>query len=258
MQKIVETNAKLESYREHLKNHPLYQKITTVEALRVFTEIHVYAVWDFMSLLKALQINLTCTQVPWFATEMPNTRYLINEIVLAEESDESLDGRRLSHFELYLESMQSIGADVSSINDFLAQLKRGVAVFEAIDASDMDARVKEFLRFTFEIIATGEDHKIASAFTFGREDLIPEMFTSILRHIQAAFPDVDLKELIYYFQRHIDLDGDEHGPLAMQMIAELAQDDEIKWREMQEVAQQALEKRSLLWDAVADRLSTMA
>lgn len=234
--------------------HHLYAKINTLEGLRKFTEGHVIAVWDFMSLLKALQIKLTCTHVPWFASSKPNTRYLINEIVLAEESDEYIDGRRLSHYEMYLDAMQGLGANIGPIQEFVAQLQSGQSVFEAIAAADWDTRIKDFLRFTFEVIESGETHKIASAFTFGREDLIPDMFTSILKEVQTNFPEADLEKLIYYFQRHIELDGDEHGPLAMQMIMELAEDDASKWDEIQAVAKEALQKRIALWDAIADSL----
>lgn len=251
---IQEINNTIAEERAILLAHPLYKKINDIADLRVFTEGHVYAVWDFMSLLKALQINLTCTQVPWFATEYPNTRYLINEIVLAEESDEYLDGRRLSHFEMYLESMRDMGANTTSVEQFINDLKSGKDLQFAISMLNVDQRIKDFLRFTFEVIAVGKMHNVASAFTFGREDLIPDMFSSILTEIQAAMPSVDLEGYIYYFQRHIELDGDEHGPLAMKMILELIGDDKVKLEEAKAVAKEALKKRITLWDAINDSL----
>lgn len=251
---IEQINKSIEQERSILINHPLYKKITNIEDLRVFTEGHVYAVWDFMSLLKALQINLTCTKVPWFASEFPQTRYLINEIVLAEESDEYMDGRRLSHFEMYLESMVDMGASVTAINAFVDSLKAGATIDFAIDALAVDSRLKDFLRFTFDTIKSGKAHCIASAFTFGREDLIPDMFSSILQEIQSAMPEVDLEGYIYYFERHIQLDADEHGPLAMKMIDELIGDDPSKLDEVIETAKAALVKRKLLWDAIYDQI----
>ncbi|PVH25164.1 DUF3050 domain-containing protein [Sphingobacterium corticibacter] len=254
MSRIEKLQAAIAQEREQLLHHPLYARITTVEDLQAFTEGHVYAVWDFMSLLKALQIQLTCTSVPWFASRMPNTRYLINEIVLAEESDEYIDGRRLSHFEMYLDAMETMGANVKGIEDFVVRAKASSDIQKAIVDSELDARIKDFLNFTFSVIQSGKSHQIASAFTFGREDLIPDMFTSILNELQAKSPAVDMSKFIYYFQRHIELDGDEHGPLAMQMISELAGDDDKKWQEMQDIALQALQVRSKLWDAIADRV----
>jgi len=240
--------------RQLLLNHPLYQNISCVEDLKKFTEGHVYAVWDFMSLLKFLQIKLTCTTLPWVPSDNPDTRYLINEIVLAEESDVSEGGKRLSHYELYLEAMKDLGADYAPIENLISKIKSGKTIRECIAVMNIDDRIKEFLRFTFDCIDSGKAHIVASAFTFGREDLIPDMFTSILKRLKIQFPDTGLDGLIYYFQRHIDLDGDEHGPLAMRMIQEIADNDENKWLEMREVAKDSLIKRIALWDAIYEGL----
>ena len=80
------------------------------------------------------------------------------------------------------------------------------------------------------------------------------MFTEILKNFQQNFPDVDLAKLIYYFERHIELDADEHGPMAMQMIDELCQDDAQKWKEVEEVSVLALEKRLGLWNAIEAKI----
>jgi len=114
--------------------------------------------------------------------------------------------------------------------------------------------VKAFLDFTFRVIEQGKPHEIAAAFTFGREDLIPNMFTEILKNFQQNFPETDLSKLIYYFERHIELDADEHGPMAMQMITELCGDSEQKWNEVQEVSILALEKRIRLWNAIEEQV----
>lgn len=253
MDRIENINQYIQEERAILLQHPLYHRLkNNVAHLRCFTEGHVYAVWDFMSLLKALQMQLTCVRAPWYPSAHPNTRYLINEIVLAEESDEWLDGRRLSHYEMYLEAMQCIGADTADISNFVQRIRSGTDVDMVIETLSVDSRIKDFLRFTFDTIAKGKAHEIASAFTFGREDLIPDMFTSMLRELQQQYPEVDLKPLVYYFQRHIELDGDEHGPLAMQMIGELGGDDDQKWEDMKLVAKNALRSRIQLWDAIAD------
>ncbi len=247
-------NEKIQPQKDILLQHPLYEKVKTIDDLRKFLENHVYAVWDFMSLLKALQSKFTYTTTPWFASANPETRYLINEIVLAEESDLTLDGKRLSHFEMYVEAMQSCGAATSELEAFLQKVVETKNVFIAIKQSDLHPGVKAFLDFTFRVIEEGKVHKIAAAFTFGREDLIPNMFTEILKSFQQNFPDVDLAKLIYYFERHIELDADEHGPMAMQMITELCQDDTQKWKEVEEVSLLALEKRIGLWDAIEEKI----
>ena len=189
-----------------------------------------------------------------FATKNPETRYLINEIVLAEESDLTLDGKRLSHFEMYLNAMQACGADTSEINHFIDEVQSLQNIFVAIKRSGLHSEIKAFLDFTFRVIEEGKPHQIAAAFTFGREDLIPAMFTEILRNFQNNFPETDLSELIYYFERHIELDADEHGPMAMQMIDALCENDPQKWNEVQQISMLALEKRIGLWNAIAEKI----
>lgn len=247
---IQKINKSIQPKKELLLQHSLYNKVQSIEDLHTFLENHVYAVWDFMSLLKALQAKLTCTTTPWFATENPETRYLINEIVLAEETDLTIDGRHQSHYEMYIEAMKSCGADTHGIERLLAEVHSFKNVFVAIKKSNLHPNIKTFLDFTFRVIEEGKTHEIAAAFTFGREDLIPSMFTAILKNFQANFPETDLSKLIYYFERHIELDADEHGPMAMQMITELCGNDVIKWKEVEEISILTLEKRIGLWDAI--------
>jgi hypothetical protein len=248
-------NNKIQPQKEVLLNHSLYEKVKTMADLNSFLETHVYAVWDFMSLLKALQAQLTCTTTPWFATKNPETRYLINEIVLAEETDLTIDGRRQSHYEMYVEAMEACGANTSGMEDFLSEINSLQNIFVAIKQSDLHPNIKAFLDFTFRIIEQGKTHEIAAAFTFGREDVIPSMFTVILKNFQANFPKTDLSKLIYYFERHIELDADEHGPMAMKMITELCGTDATKWKDVEEVSILALEKRIALWDAIEEKIT---
>ncbi|RYJ53510.1 DUF3050 domain-containing protein [Flavobacterium petrolei] len=248
-------NNSIQPQKELLLQHSLYKKVRTIEDLQCFLENHVYAVWDFMSLLKALQSKLTCTTTPWFATQNPQTRYLINEIVLAEESDLTLDGNRSSHYEMYIEAMKACGANTAGIEDFLSEVDSLKNIFVAIKTSNLHPNIKAFLDFTFRVIEEGKSHEIAAAFTFGREDLIPSMFTEILKNFQANFPETDLSKLIYYFERHIQLDADEHGPMAMKMIIELCGTDAQKWSDVEEVSKLALEKRIGLWDAIEETIT---
>jgi len=245
----------IQAHKTELLSHSLYEKVKSIDDLHCFLENHVYAVWDFMSLLKALQNKLTCTTTPWLPIGNPAVRYLINEIVVAEETDLALDGSRQSHFEMYLDAMQQCGANTKPVNDFLENVNNTQNIFVSIKQSDLHPQVKAFLDFTFRVIEEGKSHKIAAAFTFGREDLIPNMFTEILRNFQSHFPETDLSKLIYYFERHIELDADEHGPMAMQMITELCGDSAVKWKEVEEVSLQALEKRIGLWDAIEEQVT---
>lgn len=245
----------LKDLRTQLINHRLYKEVETPQDLQLFMKHHVFAVWDFMSLLKSLQTQLTCTTSPWMPVGDPKHRYLINEIVLAEETDLNSYGERQSHFEMYLDAMQKAGASTAEVHEFVSQVEHGTDVFLVIAKSDLPESVKEFLIFTFNTIKTGKAHEIAACFTFGREELIPDMFTSIIGEIQQNFPEEGLSLFKYYFDRHIELDEDEHGPMALELISSLYGEDEQKWKEVELISKTALQKRLALWDGISKEIN---
>ena len=211
---------------------------------------HVYAVWDFMSLLKALQQSLTCVTIPWVPRGGAGTRYLINEIVVGEESDVDEQGRRTSHFELYLRAMEQAGVSTAPVCGLIEVLTRGQSLKEALDVTVPGGAVRDFLDFTFGTISGGQVHEIAAVFTFGREDLIPEMFLRI-----ASAEDAGAFGIFrYYLERHIEVDGGHHGHLAMAMLEELCGEDDAKWEAAAVSAVLALEARIRLWDGVLEAI----
>ena len=246
----------IKSLREQIINHPVYTLINDVEDLRVFMEYHVYAVWDFMSLLKTLQNGLTCTQVPWYPKGSADVRMLINEIVLGEESDVDMDGRRTSHFELYLNAMQQSGADTRSIMQFILDVKNNKGFAEAFANAKTPDAAKAFVNFTFNIINSGKEHLQAAIFTFGREDLIPGMFMSLVNDLNQRFPE-NISTFKYYLDRHIEIDGDHHSHLALEMTSRLCGNDEQKWAEAEAATMQALQQRIALWDGVYSRIKAI-
>jgi hypothetical protein len=217
-------------------------------------ENHVFAVWDFMSLIKALQNNLTCVEVPWTPNKNNLAGRLVNDIVLAEESDIDLNGNTKSHFELYLDSMSQIGASTDLINSFILKIIESKSYSKSVNEIDINQAVKNFMDFTFDIIATNKNHVIASVFTFGREDLIPDMFIEIVKKLSSS-NEIKADNLIYYLERHIEIDADEHGPMALKMIEELCGNDEKKWEEATTASIEALNMRIKLWDSINEIIS---
>ena len=240
------------SLREELKSHRLYQQLQTVEDIKIFTQDHVFAVWDFMSLLKTLQRELTCVSIPWVPRKKGKLTQFINEITLAEESDVDLSGESKSHFEMYLDAMRHMGSETHKIEVFLSKIHQNSSIEEALDFAEVPEAVKNFVKVTFKTIYSNDAHKVAAAFTFGREDLIPDMFIEIIHqtHEQESF-----KDFLYYLNRHVELDGDSHGPLSLDMIVELCGDDQQKWSEVLVTAKEALEVRISLWDYIAHNIS---
>jgi hypothetical protein len=234
--------------RYKLQNHVLYQNLENIEDVKIFMENHVFAVWDFMSLLKALQIKLTSIGTPWLPSENAKLSRFINEIVIAEESDMNEEGVPKSHFQMYLDAMNQVGANTEQIDNFIQSIKNGNSPLDGLSNSSINLKVSAFVKHTFSVIDTQQAHKIASAFTFGREDVIPDMFIKILD--QSDKNNEKYNKLRYYLQRHIELDGDDHGPLSLMMIEELCGNDEQKWFEVQSVARESLQHRIALWDVI--------
>ena len=239
--------------RETIIQHPLYSEMQRIEDIRSFMQYHVFAVWDFMSLLKSLQRHLTCTDIPWVPKGSAATRYLINEIVTGEESDVAPDGTRVSHFELYLQAMAQAGADVSGITDCLQQLQNGKPIASVLDT--LPPAVRSFVKYTFDLITTAPVHVQAAVFTFGREDLIPDMFLALVTDLDRQFPG-QISLFKYYLERHIEVDGDHHSHLGMEMVQELCGNDPVKWEQAAQASKAALEQRNMLWNGILEEIKS--
>jgi hypothetical protein len=252
-QHIVRIEEGLEPLRAQLLHHALYKKIRQPEHLRFFMEQHVFAVWDFMSLLKYLQQKLSCVDVPWVPAANPAAARMINEIVWSEESDVDREGNPASHFELYLKAMHKVGADTDVIKKFTKLIVRSEKPGQASRMLSLSPAVTAFLDFTFQTIDRNQLHEVAAVFTWGREDLIPDMFTALVKDMNRD-TSAQLDDFVYYLERHIELDADEHGPMALQMLENLCEDDQQKWNQCYKVAQKALKVRIGLWDSIARQI----
>jgi hypothetical protein len=243
---IEKLKGSVEPARQKVIGHRLYHELKTEDAVVRFMEHHAYAVWDFMSLLKSLQRSLTCVEVPWVPTGPAVSRRLINDITLVEESDE-LDGGFISHFELYLNGMRQAGADTTRVDAFIDLLRAGKPVPAALREAGVPEPAAEFVAVTWEFISGAPVHCQAAAFAFGREDLIPDMFDQVAA-LNAG--SGNLSTFVDYLRRHIQVDSEEHTPMAMQMLVDLCGDDDAKWAECEETINLAFAARIKLWDGI--------
>jgi pyrroloquinoline quinone (PQQ) biosynthesis protein C len=239
--------------RERLIRHPIYGLVDTPERMRLFMQTHIWAVWDFQSLLKSVQQQLSCVTVPWVPTPDPEARRLINEIVLDEESDELPNGSFASHFELYLRSMESAGADTNPISCVIERIRSGDPISEVLQDPTVPIEAREFVNRSFSIIYSGNAHRIVAAFTYGREDIIPDMFRQVVVKLATYSPEI-WGQFRYYLERHIEHDDDRHGPVCRRIVATMCGNDPVRWAEASETARHALEARIALWDSLAARL----
>lgn len=243
----------IEPYRQEIVKHKVYHALKSLTDVQVFMQHHVYAVWDFMSLLKALQNSLTCTTIPWFPKEDADAVYLINEIVTGEESDVDAYGNRKSHYQLYLEAMHQSGANTAQIDVFIEELKNNGKLETAYKKAGLPLEIINFLNFTFSVIYSNKPHVQAAVFTFGREDLIPDMFHVMVADLYKTNPE-EIAVFKYYLERHIEVDGDHHSHLALDMTAALCEDNPVFWKEAENAAIEALKQRKLLWDSVYNEI----
>ena len=240
--------------REKLQNHKIYFSIKKIDHLKIFMSNHVFAVWDFMSILKSLQSQLTCTNIPWTPTGNGTPARLINEIVTEEETDLAPHGQYMSHFEMYCNAMRQAGADINPIHQFLKNLETS-NISESLIQSNAPKAASNFVNETFNILNNAKLHEVASVFTFGREEIIPDMFRKIVREIEIS-KHGRLKYFTYYLDRHIGLDESEHTPNALLMVKELCEKNDKKWDESIVSAKSCMGARIRFWDEILEEIES--
>ncbi|MEM9381906.1 MAG: DUF3050 domain-containing protein [Planctomycetota bacterium] len=242
--------AALEEAKARLADHAVYRSLSTVEDLRRFMEHHVVCVLDFMSLVKSLQRDLTSVGPVWVPPTDPEAARFVNEIVLDEESDAAFGERPASHFEWYLAAMDQVGADTGPIRDVVERLRAGEAPDAVLASCALPTPSAAFGRQTFALLEEPL-HVRAAVFFHGREDVIPRMFLPLVRELSESGTSCGL--LLGYLERHIEADGEHHGPLASRMLDSLFASDPDREREGVSAALGALDAREALWNAVARR-----
>lgn len=239
---------RLDQKKAELSSHPIFSEIHSIAVLQRFMESHVFAVWDFMSLTKRLQQELTCIQLPWLPPKDPHAARLINEIVLGEESDDRPAQGHYSHFELYLDAMREVGASTVAIERFVALQQEGVSYEVALRSVAVDPAAAQFVRHTLHTALHAPGHSVAAAFLHGRESVIPQMFQRILDDWGIGIAQAPTFR--YYLQRHIEVDSEDHGPAAQKLLAQMVDGDPQREAEVYASALAAVESRIALWDGL--------
>ena len=240
--------ATLADLRHQLEQHPVFDSLRNIQDLRRFMRAHVFAVWDFMSLLKRLQRDLTCVQVPWLPPRDRVAAHLINEIVLGEESDIGPDNEPASHLDLYMAAMREIGADTAQFEHFLALVGEGMDALDAMHTVGAPAHVRAFVGHTLKVAREESTLSVMTNFFHGRENVIPQMFSALLRRWRIS--EAKAPMFVFYLKRHIELDGESHGPMAQQIIERAVGTDPAKRAQVEQAAVASVRARIALWDGV--------
>ncbi|QDO95069.1 DUF3050 domain-containing protein [Formosa sediminum] len=247
---IKRIEAELSVLQHELRHHKLYNVLKTTEDVKLFTENHVYTTWDSMSLLKTLELQFTTYKLPWVPNKNPEIFKFINQIVASEESDVNELGEVKSHFEMYVDCMDEIGANTTLITTFIELIENNIDVNKAANLVYIPEFIKDFIAFTFDIIKTEKPHLMASVFIFGREDIISEKVLNVVKNLETD--KTPCTKLAYLLNRYLFLIKEDQRALSYKMLTELCGEDQEKWDEVLSVAKEALKHRKILWDNIYD------
>lgn len=259
------TSPEVVRLREEIIWHQFFRAMNSQKHLRVFMEYHVFQVWDFMILLKSIQFWINSIYTQWwenFSCWFPKVPWkfsrLINEICLDEESDTELSD--FSHFEFYLKAMEQSGADMYFIEKSLSYVREIKNIDQNLEWFNFFpcASVKEHFFFMREVsnIISDPDHllyKPLASFCIGREGLIPDFFTSIIREI-SAHSKINNNYFIQYLERHIELDWDEHSEKWYELLGYFLEDENID--EALSIVIKSLELRKKVLDSMLENIIT--
>jgi hypothetical protein len=209
----------------------------------------------FMSLLKRLQQDMTCIKVPWFPADNSTAARLINDIVIGEETDVGPDGSYVSHLALHLRAMGDIGTSTRQFEKFRSLVLNGVPVEAALTRIGAPPHVQTFGAHTMTLANSGSTKEVLAAFFYGREDIIPEMFRRLLDTLYGAKQNNDrLRHFIYYIDRHIELDGDSHGPKRHELLNDLIANSPHRGERALQAACSSIKARIGLWNGTLSKL----
>ena len=178
----------------------MFRQLGSVAVVRIFMEYHVWAVWDFMSLLKSLQAAVAPSKAPWVPQDDAVAARMVNEIVLVEEADEYPTGSYASHFEIYLRAMDAAGANTAAIRAASRDIGEGAPWREVLDRRCPFPAAREFVAATLNLTGASLPEQVA-AFTLGREEIIPAMFREAVERLDWS----DREGHADKFRRFLDL-----------------------------------------------------
>lgn len=234
-----------------LASHRLYHSVHTLDDVNTYMEHQVWCVWDFMVLIKSIQMHYLCSSLAWIPPVDSFIGQEIYSILRSEEADIDDTGDKYSsHFETYLRAMSQAGATREAIDRFITALQNGSQIEAALDLAQPPEAAREFVAVTLKI-ARGPVHGAVAAFCLSREGIIPDMFTTFLSNLSE---NKNLSIFKWYLRRHVAVDSKYHGPQSERLFENIIGNDQQKLTECLEVARQALVARVIFLDRIFEAL----
>jgi hypothetical protein len=146
--------------------------------------------------------------------------------------------------------MKNMGAKTDQLDKLTSRIIDNGYNEKYLDDVDTSNEVKSFLKYDLDVSLNGTLPEIVGAFTLGREKVIPNMFGYMIPAINET-PTSNY--LITYLERHIDIDGDRHGPLSMKLLNASCNNEQLSIAYA--AAIKSLELRLSVWDRVYKDIS---
>ncbi|MBA4542783.1 MULTISPECIES: DUF3050 domain-containing protein [Thermoactinomyces] len=242
--KTLETQS-LQAARKEILTHALLSHLHTEGNVRIFMKHHIFVVWVYMSLLKKLQQSFTCVSLPWLPRTNASFARFLNELAVWEETDKDGKGNYASHFEIYFQAMEEMKADTNPIETYLQMLQAGYHPVESLFQSEIPPSAADFTKQCLELAGNGQLHEVASAFCYGYEYLVPELYARLAK----SFSKISVSErLIYFLNRHTQISSNKRAPIAENLLLTLCGEDPVKIGQAEKVAHATL----AAWRGVLD------
>jgi len=180
--------AELAPQRQRLDNRPVYAALHSLADLRCFMAHLVYAVRNFMPVVKYPQNAVAPTRYSWAPRHHPAARDCINQWMLEEKSDigppdadgNAVYGRR---FELCCGAIRKIGADPAPTLKFV-EIAAACGMPRAFASGLAPLPPRRFMGHTLRFLDSGKPHIVAAALALGRGRIIPDGFRAFLQKMR--------------------------------------------------------------------------
>ena len=243
-------------YKIMLFNNKLFEQTFETSKVKIFMDSHVFAIWDYLTILKALQRKLASKNIRLLDQDVPDLPFLINQIVINEEIEEESSQEYLSAlgvYQLYINTMKEIGADINPITNFVESIKNEKYWKDALKETKslyryLPITTYDYLEHNLSVVDYAKIHELAGVFFFGREDIHCK-FNLFLRGNQENAKN--FSNLKNFLQRHIDDDAKNKNPILGEYILNLlCKNDETKWKEVETSVIEAIKKRNEFLDGI--------